>query len=74
MLPMWDYRKPGTRICVCFDVTNTQALEVWRSEPHVGALTTRFGCGTNCGMCIPYFDDLLAEWQRNEWPARSTDG
>jgi len=70
---MWDYRKPGTRVCVCFDVTNTQALETWQAAPHVGALTERFACGTNCGMCIPYFNELLSEWQRGCWPAPQTD-
>jgi bacterioferritin-associated ferredoxin len=65
---MWDYRKPDTRICVCFNVTNTQAAQVWQSEPRVSELTGRYGCGTNCGMCIPYFEELLADWQQGKWP------
>jgi NAD(P)H-nitrite reductase large subunit len=69
---MWDFRKVGTRICVCFDVTNTQALETWHEQPNVGALTARYSCGTNCGMCIPYFNDLLAEWQQGKWPTQET--
>lgn len=68
MLGMWDYRKVGTRICVCFDVSNTDALQTWEQTPSVGELTRRFSCGNNCGMCIPYFAELLAEWQRGTWP------
>lgn len=67
----WDFRKPGTRICVCFDVSNARALELWETSdvPNVGQLTQLHGCGTNCGMCIPYFQTLLKEYQRGEWPA-----
>ncbi len=68
----WDYRKPGTRICVCFGVSNTRALEVWHESdsPTVGRLTQLFGCGTHCAMCIPYFNDLLREYRNGSWPAQ----
>jgi NAD(P)H-nitrite reductase large subunit len=66
----WDFRKLGERICVCYDVTNLQALETWRAgHANVGSLTQKFRCGGNCGMCIPYFHTLLAEYQCGEWPA-----
>ncbi|MCA8911520.1 MAG: (2Fe-2S)-binding protein [Planctomycetes bacterium] len=66
----WDFRKLGERICVCYDVSNQQALEAWQAGPaSVGSLTQKFRCGSNCGMCIPYFHTLLREYQRGEWPA-----
>jgi len=66
----WDFRKPGTRICVCYDVSNSQALDVWRKadNPTVGSLTQLFDCGRNCAMCIPYFETLLSEYQAGSWP------
>jgi bacterioferritin-associated ferredoxin len=66
----WDFRKPGTRICVCYNVTNDQALELWRASdnPTVGRLTQLFDCGRNCAMCIPYFEALLREYQNGTWP------
>lgn len=69
----WDFRKIGTRICVCYNVTNDQALTSWRSEesPSVESLSKRFNCGQNCGMCIPYFRTLLKEFQRGAWPCNS---
>jgi bacterioferritin-associated ferredoxin len=73
----WDFRELGTRICVCYDVTNEQALKVWREEAAtVGKLTQLFDCGRNCAMCIPYFETLLTEFQAGTWPVdpASDDG
>ena len=66
----WDFRKPGTRICVCYNTTNDQALAVWRGSkvPSVQQLTTQFECGRNCAMCLPYFASLLTEYQLGKWP------
>jgi bacterioferritin-associated ferredoxin len=64
----WDFRKPGTRVCVCYNVSNDQALALWRTTPSVEALTQQHHCGQNCAMCIPYFRTLLDEFQRGEWP------
>ena len=67
----WDFRKRGTRICVCYDVDNDSALKVWEDsdQPSVAELNREFRCGNNCAMCIPYFQDLLAEYRAGEWPA-----
>ncbi|MCB9893853.1 MAG: (2Fe-2S)-binding protein [Planctomycetes bacterium] len=67
----WDFRKPGTRICVCYNATNDQALTAWRSSkaPSVDQLTKEFECGRNCAMCLPYFATLLNEYQKGTWPA-----
>jgi bacterioferritin-associated ferredoxin len=71
----WDFRQPGTRICVCYDVTNSQALDVWRGgAATVGKLTQLFDCGRNCAMCIPYFETLLSEFQQGKWPAQAEPG
>jgi bacterioferritin-associated ferredoxin len=65
----WDFRQQDTRICVCYDVTNTQALEVWRAgSTSVGKLTQLFDCGKHCAMCIPYFETLLSEFTQGKWP------
>ena len=69
----WDFRKPGTRVCVCYDVTNQQALDLWRQtdNPTVGRLTQLYDCGRNCAMCIPYFETLLQEYKQGKWPAEA---
>ncbi|MCB9932461.1 MAG: (2Fe-2S)-binding protein [Planctomycetes bacterium] len=66
----WDFRQPGTRICVCYDVSNDDALKLWResAQPSVDQLKDKHGCGNNCAMCIPYFRTLLREYQRGKWP------
>ncbi|MBK9975902.1 MAG: (2Fe-2S)-binding protein [Planctomycetes bacterium] len=68
----WDYRKPGTRICVCFDVSNDDALEAWRigDDPSVEQLTRLFHCGRRCSLCIPLLDTLLSEFKAGCWPAK----
>lgn len=66
----WDFRKLGTNICVCYAVTNQQALEAWQASPEPGTelLARLFHCGNNCAMCVPYFETLLAEWKSGTWP------
>lgn len=66
----WDFRQAGARICVCYNVTNQHALEAWRAakSPSVEDLRSKFNCGQNCGMCIPYFRTLLSEYQKGKWP------
>lgn len=40
------------RMCVCFDVTFEQLwAEGVRTVPEA---QERYGCGTNCGACLPY--------------------
>jgi bacterioferritin-associated ferredoxin len=65
----WDFRAPGTRVCVCFNVTNTDALALWQAG-HAGLaeLNRRLLCGSNCGLCQPYFLDLWSEYTRGLWP------
>jgi NAD(P)H-nitrite reductase large subunit len=66
----WDFRQPGTRICSCFDVSNDDALKVWResSQPSIDELKAKHGCGENCATCLPYFRTLLREYLRGKWP------
>lgn len=66
----WDFRAPGTNICVCYQVSNTQALEAWRAAdaPSVELLGRLFHCGRHCAMCLPYFETLLGEWRQGQWP------
>ncbi|MDC1142706.1 (2Fe-2S)-binding protein [Planctomycetota bacterium] len=64
----WDFRKPDSRICVCFEVTNDQALEVWKVSPEVAALRRVYDCGKRCAKCIPYFETLLKEYKAGTWP------
>ncbi|MHC4841951.1 MAG: (2Fe-2S)-binding protein [Planctomycetota bacterium] len=65
----WNFRKPDTRICVCFHVTNDEARQVWEVTPEVEALTRVHNCGKRCASCIPYFETLLKEYQSGEWPS-----
>ncbi len=60
MRNMLEYRTVGARICVCFDVSDSDALQTWQVTPRVGELTRRFSCGDNCGMCLPYFAERVA--------------
>ncbi|MBE7492146.1 MAG: hypothetical protein HS108_10375 [Planctomycetes bacterium] len=69
----WDFRRPGTTICVCYQVTNSQALEAWLSadEPSVALLGRLFHCGNHCALCVPYFETLLAQWRQGQWPTEN---
>lgn len=69
----WDFRRQGARICVCYDVSNDQALAAWRAaeNPSVDQLSRQFHCGRHCAMCIPYFETLLSEYKAGCWPAKA---
>ncbi|MEE9311016.1 MAG: hypothetical protein V3V10_01265 [Planctomycetota bacterium] len=66
----WDFRKLGTRVCVCFEVTNEQACEIWQYSPEVSALRRNLNCGKKCGRCIPFFETLLEEYKSGTWPEK----
>ncbi|MBX3473833.1 MAG: (2Fe-2S)-binding protein [Planctomycetes bacterium] len=66
----WDFRRLGVNICVCYQVTNAQALAAWQAtdQPSVEQLGRLFHCGHHCAMCVPYFQSLLQEWKQGTWP------
>ena len=45
------------RRCVCFDTTfaELQLAEITSVEE----ASERFGCGTNCGTCVPYIQKMI---------------
>jgi bacterioferritin-associated ferredoxin len=48
--------------CVCHDVTFEQMRQFVGSNPGctIAALRDRFGCGTGCGLCVPFLRLMLA--------------
>ena len=53
---MFDDPLPVKR-CVCFDTTFAQMKA--SGVASVEEATERFGCGSNCGTCIPYIQAML---------------
>ncbi|MHC4992115.1 MAG: (2Fe-2S)-binding protein [Planctomycetota bacterium] len=55
--------------CVCHDVTFAQMREYARQErADFDALRRRFGCGSGCGLCVPYVRAMLRTG-RTRFPA-----
>jgi bacterioferritin-associated ferredoxin len=46
--------------CVCRDVTFERLLELAAGGAGLDDLQRRTGCGTGCGLCVPYIRAALA--------------
>lgn len=56
----------GVSRCICRDVPFARIAEVAREVgPDLGKLSAVTGCGTGCGMCMPYIKRMLLTGQTN---------
>lgn len=52
--------KPSSEVvCECFDITREKVYALWRKQPTVAAVEKAFGCGNDCGKCVPRLHSLL---------------
>ncbi|MCC6466266.1 MAG: (2Fe-2S)-binding protein [Planctomycetes bacterium] len=51
--------RPGDTVCECFDISRDDVYAIWRKQPTVAAVEKAFGCGRDCGNCVPRLHSLL---------------
>lgn len=62
--------KPDEPVCLCFHVSQRKLVSFMeRTEPVVPSqLSECLGAGTGCHWCVPFLEQLYAQWRAGETP------
>ena len=61
---------PDDHVCLCYRVSLRKLANfLQREQPTVASrLSECLNAGTGCGWCVPFLEQLHAQWQRGETP------